>query len=353
MPYPKPTFRRAQVDAAGRVLAETTVADANTVAARRQAKEIVDDWRASHGYPLVALRVLLQERARRVDPDALVAQRLKRLASVDAKLRRFPRMKVSRMQDLGGCRAVLPSMRAVRELVELHRAGRDEHEFVKESDYIGQPKTDGYRSLHRVYRYRSRASRNAAWNGHRIEIQIRSHLQHAWATAVETVDALTGTRLKTSGPANGLWNRFFTLMGSVFAIEEGCPPVPGTPVALPEIREEVRKLVRELDMEGTLFGLGGAILGMPVPRDTAWFLMRLDAPARKVFVESYGPRQFSAAQADYLHLEAENEGRPGFQACLVSTDSARGLRRAYPNYFLDVSAFAESVNLFLGPRTDR
>ena len=90
MPYPKPTFRRAQVDAAGRVLAETAIADANTVAARRQAREIVDDWRASHGYPLVALRILLQERAQRVDPDALVAQRLKRLASVEAKLRRFP-----------------------------------------------------------------------------------------------------------------------------------------------------------------------------------------------------------------------------------------------------------------------
>ena len=30
-----------------------------------------------------------------------MAQRLKRLASVEAKLRRFPRMKVSRMQDLG------------------------------------------------------------------------------------------------------------------------------------------------------------------------------------------------------------------------------------------------------------
>lgn len=353
MPYPKATFRRAEIDAAGRVLVETAVGDANSVPARRQAREIVDDWRASHGYPLVTLRVLLQERARRVDPEALVAQRLKRLASVEAKLRRFPRMNVSRMQDLGGCRAVLPTVRAVTELVESYRTGREEHEFVKESDYIGQPKSNGYRSLHRVYRYRSRASRNAAWDGHRIEVQIRSRLQHAWATAVETVDAIKGTQLKTSGPANGDWDRFFTLMGSVLAIEEGCPLVPGTPVALSELRDEVRSLHRALGVEGFLFGLGEAIQRVPLPADAAWFLMMMDATNRRVFVQSFDARRFPAAQAEYLRLEAEHEGKPGFQACLLSTDSAKALQRAYPNYFLDVSAFAESLNLFLGPRSDR
>lgn len=352
MPYPEPAFRRAEVDAAGRILAETAVADAHSTPARHGARQIVADWRASYGYPLVSMRVLLQERARRVAPEALVAQRLKRLASVEAKLRRFPKMKVSRMQDLGGCRAVLPSVRAVGELVELYRTGREEHEFVKESDYIGQPKSNGYRSLHRVYRYRSRASRNAAWDGHRIEVQIRSRLQHAWATAVETVDAIKGTQLKTSGPANGDWDRFFTLMGSVLAIEEGCPLVPGTPVALSELRDEVRSLVRALEVEGSLFGLGVAIQRVPLPPDAAWFLMMMDAANRRIFVQSYDARHFPAAQAEYLRLEAEHEGKPGFQACLLSTDSAKALQRAYPNYFLDVSAFAESLNLFLGPRSD-
>lgn len=353
MPYPEPTFRRAEVDAAGGVLAKTAVTDAHNTPARHRARAVVADWRASHGYPLVTLRILLQERARRVDPEALVAQRLKRLASVEAKLRRFPTMKVSRMQDLGGCRTVLPSVRAVGELVELYRTGREEHEIVKESDYIGQPKTNGYRSLHRVYRYRSRASRNAAWNGHRIEVQIRSRLQHAWATAVETVDAIKGTQLKTSGPANGGWDRFFALMGSVLATEEGCPLVPGTPAAPSELRDEVRDLVRGLDVEGSLFGLGVAIQRVPMPADAAWFLMMVDAGNRRVFVQSYDTRRFPAAQAEYLRLEAEHEGEPGFQACLLSTDSAKALRRAYPNYFLDVSAFAKSLNRFLGPRSGR
>ncbi len=313
----------------------------------------MDDWRASHAYPLVTLRTLLQERADRVNAEALVVQRLKRLASVEAKLRRFPKMKVSRMQDLGGCRAVLPSVRAVNELVDSYRTGREGHEFIKESDYIGQPKSNGYRSLHRVYRYRSRASRNAPWDGHRIEIQIRSRLQHAWATTVETIDAVVGTHLKAGGPTNSQWDRFFTLMGSVLAIEEECPPVPGTPTTLSELRNEVHELFGELNVGGTLFGLGGAIHTAAFSPNTAWFLIGLSAMSRTVSVQTYLRRDFPVARADYLRLEEWSEREPGFQACLLSADSARALRVAYPNYFLDVSAFAKSLNRFLGPRSGR
>ena len=37
-------------------------------------------------------------RARAVDPKAIIAQRLKRLVSIDAKLRRFPDMKLTQLQ---------------------------------------------------------------------------------------------------------------------------------------------------------------------------------------------------------------------------------------------------------------
>lgn len=36
-----------------------------------------------------------------------VSQRLKRLPTIEDKLRRLPRMDLSSMQDIGGCRAVL------------------------------------------------------------------------------------------------------------------------------------------------------------------------------------------------------------------------------------------------------
>lgn len=41
-------------------------------------------------------------RAKKVDRDVIVAQRIKRLSSIQLKLERNPNMKLSQMQDLGG-----------------------------------------------------------------------------------------------------------------------------------------------------------------------------------------------------------------------------------------------------------
>ena len=42
----------------------------------------------------------------------------------------------------------------------------------------------GYRGVHLIYRYNS--DRKTEYNTLLIEMQLRSQLQHAWATAVET-----------------------------------------------------------------------------------------------------------------------------------------------------------------------
>ena len=86
--------------------------------------------------------------------------------------------------------------------------------------------------------------------------------------------------------------------------------MPGTPTALSELRDEGRDLVRVLDVEGSLFGLGVAIQRVPLPADAAWFLMMVDAATAGFFVQSYDARHFPAAQAEYLRLEAEHEGKP-------------------------------------------
>lgn len=349
MQYPGPPASRSAADAAGRLLAQSDPRDPSFAERRREARALVDAWRAGHGYPLLVVRLLLENRTRRVHEDGLVAQRLKRLASVEAKLRRFPKMLVWRMNDLGGCRAILPVAGDVDRLLTVYERQRQGHELVRKYDYIAEPKVTGYRSVHLVYRYRSRKEQNSAWNGLRIEVQLRSRLQHAWATAVETVDALIGTRLKISGAGNGDWDRFFQLMGSVLAIEEGRPRVPGTPAALAELRAEVRVLVEKLDVFGTLFDLAPTVQRLPrtIP-GMHWFLLTLDANEGIVSIHAYKKKLFAVAAAEYLRREEEFTERPGLQACLVSTESARSLRRAYPNYFLDVTAFTESLRLFLG-----
>ncbi|MFL5155173.1 MAG: hypothetical protein ACJ8C3_20205 [Microvirga sp.] len=66
-----------------------------------RAVEVVGNWRSCHGYPLNTFQVNLRQSARRIDQGALVAQRTKRLVSIALKLQRFPKMKLTQMQDIG------------------------------------------------------------------------------------------------------------------------------------------------------------------------------------------------------------------------------------------------------------
>jgi len=60
------------------------------------------------------------------------------------------------MQDVGGCRAVLGSISAVRDLDKFIREqSRMSHKFATCDDYITHPKKSGYRGIHLVSRVRS------------------------------------------------------------------------------------------------------------------------------------------------------------------------------------------------------
>src|SRR4051812_44144651 len=72
-----------------------------------EALDIVNNWRSSHNFPLNTFHIGLRRRAKIIDPKAITAQRIKRMASIEAKLTRFPTMTLSQMQDIGGCRAIV------------------------------------------------------------------------------------------------------------------------------------------------------------------------------------------------------------------------------------------------------
>ena len=98
MKWTEPEFGRARVVAAGKILAGRK----QGVGKWAEVFDIVGNWRSSHAYPLQVFSETLRRRARRVCPGALVAQRLKRLPSIRAKLKKFKQMQLSQMQDLGG-----------------------------------------------------------------------------------------------------------------------------------------------------------------------------------------------------------------------------------------------------------
>ena len=337
MAWTVPQYSRSQVDAAGRLVA----APPNTANVDEFlfAWNVVNNWRASHSFPLNTFAVGLKQRGKAVDPDCLVAQRIKRLASIRQKLARFSSMQFSQMQDIGGCRAILGSVELVDEVVSSYRSSRIKHRLVKCNDYIRNPKTSGYRGIHLIYRYYS--DRKSTYNGLQVELQIRSLAQHAWATAVETVGTFVRQALKSS-QGEEEWLRFFALMGTAIAMREGAPPVPETPSTSEELIKELRRSADCLDVANKLHAYGAAlqVLGQehPAPKEH-YFLLALDPIAQSVKVTGYTLGELELAAADYAKIEEEIAKDSGAEAVLVSVDSIASLRQAYPNYFLDTGLF--------------
>jgi Region found in RelA / SpoT proteins len=153
MGYAVPQYSRKAVNQAG----ECLIANEKVVwvANRDQMLAIINNWRSSHAFPLRSFKMTLLARAKRIDKKAIVAQRLKRLPSIELKLRRFQSMKLSQMQDLGGCRAVVRNIRNLEALIKVYEQGRSKnptkrHEFIHEKNYIISPKDDGYRGVHLI-----------------------------------------------------------------------------------------------------------------------------------------------------------------------------------------------------------
>ncbi len=106
-------------------------------AAFEQSLDAINNWRAIHAYPLNIMQMNLRRASARVDVHPLVAQRTKRLTSIVKKLIRRPQMKLTQMQDIGGCRSVVKSIVAVRDIDAYYRSkSRAKDIQVKRDDYI-------------------------------------------------------------------------------------------------------------------------------------------------------------------------------------------------------------------------
>jgi hypothetical protein len=140
----------------------------------------------------------------------VVTQRLKRMPTILDKLGRHPNMKITQMQDIGGCRAILEEgSRDVRGV--LRRINRNWN-VRKVDDYCEVPKPrTGYRAVHVVVERDERL----------VEIQLRTPNQHRWAVEIEGASARLGMPRLKDGEGPDELVRYFELAGHLFAVEDG------------------------------------------------------------------------------------------------------------------------------------
>ncbi len=319
-------YSKKQIDKAGKTLTSKESLQKE----KEQALAILNNWRAVHASPLNTIMNNLTFS----NPNAIIVHRLKRLDSIIEKLKRFPQMRLSKMQDLGGCRIILNSIEQVYDSISNYKSSFSLYTLKKENDYIQNPKTSGYRSYHMVYQSNDSML---------IEIQFRTYLQHLWATAVEVMSVHTNTSLKAIMCGTDDILRFFTLVSSLFAIKEGTPLCLNTSNDSNKLLAEIKEIDNRLHILETLSTITATYNSLN--ESEGYYLMELDILTHQLEIKYFPMNQLEKAIQCYNQMEALQI--PIFDTVLVSASSFESLKRAYPNYFLDANQFITIIKEML------
>ena len=185
------------------------------------------DYRSAHQYPLRKANMGLRSMVSTEGCLVEITQRLKRIPTIIDKLQREPTIRLSTMQDVGGCRAVLSSIDEIRRVERRLKKNRPP---VRVSDYIAEPRDSGHRGVHVIVEYDNRM----------IEVQLRTQVMHKWAITVERLSGRLGEDLKGGrGPQPVL--DLLEAISEAMAIEEAGEVVGQV------LSEEIRELRRIAD----------------------------------------------------------------------------------------------------------
>lgn len=305
--------------------------------------DVLSNWRAVHDYPMNTFQSFLRKKIKSLRYSAIVVERLKRTTSIIWKLKRNPDMKLSRIQDIWWLRVIVKNVDYVYKLRDiLSLKSKFLHKLIKEDDYIRKPKSSGYRSLHLVYKYHSQYAPEYNWL--LLEIQLRTELQHIRATAVETAWIILQTNLKAWE-----WTKdrleFFMLVSSIFAIQEWCVPLQIHQWKdIEDLKQQLRNLeiklqaIKELEKYRHTIKFIDTKLSKK-QKAYEYYLLILDMENTSRTVYWYKDWELEKATQDYLKREHHFKNENKWQVVLVSWESIKILKSAYPNYFLDIEKF--------------
>ena len=180
-----------------------------------------------------------------------------------------------------------------------------------------------------------------------IEIQFRTHLQHVWATALETMGLFTKQALK-AGQGEEYVKRFFVLVSSLFALKEGYPVIPGTLADEKELISEIEQINNDHHLVEMLRAIRVALDhedGKKFDKQ-GYYVLILNYNIHRLRIRYFLPSQIDEANTLYTQIES-NRRATGIDAVLVRAASFGVLKAAYPNYFADIGEFVDLVEEYL------
>ncbi|MBR4265421.1 MAG: RelA/SpoT domain-containing protein [Bacteroidales bacterium] len=339
-------YTRNQINRAGDLLISN---DADSLK-RSEAINIVNEWRETHFFVLSDLNSQISSLLSKAGVQyAFSSQRIKRRQSIIEKLRNNSTnsMKLGGLQDIGGLRY------GFADINQLDTAFNLLKDFVPQKfklekiyDYVSSPKDSGYRSIHFVYKYDDKT--DAVHDGLRIELQIRTTLQHSWAMAVETASLIAKTSLKANLNDNSIWREFFKIVSAVFSYSEKRPLIELYKMYK---HEQLCAAYSKIDKDGRLLQ---QLEALRVATNSDLQNRKIEKNRYCVLLTNFNKRtvSFKFFESEYdqacnVFNTAEQNLMKDEAVVMVSLEKMQELREAYPSYFMDTEEFVKALKSFM------
>ena len=332
------SYSKSKVDNAGKILSHDNPSLENW----ENSMQILSSWRAHHASPLDNVTKQVSLKAKDIDQQVIIAKRLKRTSSIIKKLNILNNSRLSAMQDIGGCRAILSNKRQVEKLTSNLLL---DNRYILRNDYIKSPKPNGYRSIHII----NKSEHPYGAPSVPIEIQIRTAIQHSWATAVEIIDLFTNQDLKSAVRGQRDWKRFFDLASKELAALDGYQNYDnGNIIKL----DSLMKKLKIIDKFQLFSSTAKHIENLRKNETNGIYLFKIDSRTKSIEISEFNDDDFKSAKSAYLNEEKKCSKKPYMTISLVSTDKFENLKKAYPNYFADSKKFIENLQEILRQKQD-
>ena len=285
----------------------------------------------------------------------LTASRNKRIETIISKLCRPEKPKLDRIHDIAGTRIIFENIKSLEDYIDIlentelvnfkEKINEDKNRY----NYIKNPKSDGYRSIHKVFYYSSNIpystlnEKRFNLENKKIELQLRTRLQHIWATTVEIYDIINKSNIKT-----GTHNKLETKEGLFFKncslVFEG---IESNDVE--KIKININKIFRDKDLVEIYNRLKGIknIKNIQLPKtlgsDEVFILITDLNKGKTTFfatdpIEKNDKQDTFLINASYRRLEEKNT-KGEYILLLLTLGDIKKLKNVYPNYFLNTNKF--------------
>ncbi len=303
-----PQYSKNRIQSAGKRIKDGTETDEDW--------GVLQNWRDSHAYVLTMFRITLDRNRPKIGgKSVLLVQRLKRKKTIIDKLKTGRATNLATMHDMAGCRLIFSNMNGLRSYrKKLHKASF-KHQRVKDEkyDYIANPKNTGYRGIHDVYKYYSESKKGGNFNGLQIEVQFRTQVQHAWATAVEISELLYKTRVKFDRGMQPKRGRFFLLASEYLARTHERMSGYEPEISDDDLAQELKYLDKDLKVMQRLKALQKQKIELPNSRNIV-----LHFVGEKLLAKG-----FSSSQKAILYRDSIEVGNPDDDVVYVKGDNSQ------------------------------